>query len=753
MFAEEPMRKVYLFPGQGSQKKGMGQDVISFFPDLINKANQILGYSIQELCLEDSKNVLGQTQYTQPALYVVSALNYLKKINETGIKPDFTAGHSLGEYTALFASGVMDFETGLKLVQKRSELMSKVSDGGMSAIIGLTEKQVFAILEKHQLTGIDIANLNSPMQIVISGTKDLITQAESIFKNEGAKLYIPLQVSGAFHSRYMKKSAEEFSKFLDGFTFNEPSIPVISNVEARPYTKEKVKELLVKQITHSVKWTETIRYLMGKNVENFEEIGPGNVLTGLVTKIKKESTALVIDDTDFKKEGKNMKFRAENLGDKEFKKDYNIKYAYLCGGMYKAVASKEMVVKLGKANMMGYLGTGGVSKDKIEEDIKYIKQNLDNKYSYGVNLVHNIINPIEEEKLIDLCIKYEVKNLEAAAFMQMTPALVKYRLQGLKKDNQGNIEIKNRIMGKMSRPEIAKLFLSPAPDKIIEKLKQEGKITDEEASLAKEIPMADDICVESDSGGHTDQGVAYVLTPAIMRLRDEMMKQYGYKKRIRVGSGGGIGTPEAGLAAFVMGSDFILTGSINQCTVEAGTSDIVKEMLQGIEVQDTAYAPAGDMFEIGAKVQVLKKGTFFAARANKLYELYKQFNSIDEIDEKTKIQIQEKYCKRSFDDIWKDCEEYYSINVPHELEKAKQNPKTKMALIFRWYFGYSSRLALTGNIENKVDYQVYCGPSLGAFNQWVKGTELEDWKKRHVDVIGTKLMESTAELFEQRMKN
>jgi trans-AT polyketide synthase/acyltransferase/oxidoreductase domain-containing protein len=235
--------------------------------------------------------------------------------------------------------------------------------------------------------------------------------------------------------------------------------------------------------------------------------------------------------------------------------------------------------------------------------------------------------------------------------------------------------------------------------------------------------------------------------PAMIKLRNEMMEKYKYSKKIHVGAAGGIGTPEAAAAAFILGADFILTGSINQCTVEAGTSDSVKDLLQQMNVQDTDYAPAGDMFELGAKVQVLKKGLFFPARANKLYELYRQYNSLDEIDQKTRTQIQEKYFKRSFESIYEDIKSYYPS---HEVEKAEQNPKHKMALIFRWYFGYSTRLALNGEEESRVDYQVHCGPALGSFNQWVKGTALEDWRKRHVDEIAIKLIRETADLLNQR---
>ena len=235
--------------------------------------------------------------------------------------------------------------------------------------------------------------------------------------------------------------------------------------------------------------------------------------------------------------------------------------------------------------------------------------------------------------------------------------------------------------------------------------------------------------------------------PAIIKLRDEIGQRYGYAKRVRVGAAGGIGTPEAAAAAFILGADFILTGSINQCTVEAGTSDAARDLLQQINVQDTAYAPAGDMFELGARVQVLKKGTLFAARANKLYELYRWHNSLDEIDEETKSRLQEIYFKRSFKEIYAEVKSFCS---PQEIKKADQNPKQKMALVFKWYFGHCTRLAMSGSPGQEVNYQIHCGPALGAFNQWVKGTALENWRNRYVDEIGEKLMKDTAELLNQR---
>ncbi|MCI3984119.1 ACP S-malonyltransferase [Bacillus vallismortis] len=280
----------YVFPGQGSQKQGMGSDLFDEFKELTAQADEILGYSIKRLCMENPYSNLNKTQFTQPALYVVNALSYLKKIREAEAKPDFVAGHSLGEYNALFAAGAFDFETGLKLVRKRGELMSMVSNGGMAAIMGLNEEQVAKALKEYHLHDVDIANVNAPYQIVISGKKDEIEKAASLFETmTEVTMVLPLNVSGAFHSRYMNIAKEEFEQFLQTFHFSPLSIPVISNVYAKPYTYELMKQTLADQINHSVKWTESISYLMKKGQMEFEEIGPGNVLTGLIHRIKKDA--------------------------------------------------------------------------------------------------------------------------------------------------------------------------------------------------------------------------------------------------------------------------------------------------------------------------------------------------------------------------------------------------------------------------------------------------------------------------------
>jgi len=352
-----------------------------------------------------------------------------------------------------------------------------------------------------------------------------------------------------------------------------------------------------------------------------------------------------------------------------------------------------------------------------------------------------------------LFIRRDITCVEAAAFMQMTPALVYYRVSGLQKNADGAIVCRHRIIAKVSRPEIARAFLSPPPQDVLERLLAASKITPEQKELASRVPMSHDICVEADSGGHTDGGVAIVLLPAMQALRAEIEKQHRYAQQIHIGLAGGIGTPQAAVAAFMMGADFILTGSINQCTVEAGTSDRVKDLLEAIDVQDTDYAPAGDMFELGAKVQVLKKGVFFPARANKLFMLYSHYDSWDAIPEKIRAPIEAKYFQRSFAAVWQEVVDYQTRKGQlATLEKARLNPKHKLALCFRWYFGYTSKLALAGDENNRVDFQIHTGPALGAFNQWVRGTELASWRHRHVDRIAEMLMQGTADILDARIR-
>ncbi|MBT2404438.1 MULTISPECIES: ACP S-malonyltransferase [unclassified Streptomyces] len=279
--------RAYIFPGQGAQQKGMGASLFDEFADLTRSADSILGYSIKDLCREDPDGLLGQTQYTQPAMYVVNALSYYQKLRETGLVPDFVAGHSLGEYNALLAAEVFDFETGLRLVRKRGELMGRASGGGMAAVLNASESEIRTILAENGLDSVDLANFNTPSQVVISGRAEDIEAAKPLFQT-GNHLFMPLRTSGAFHSRYMEPARVEFEDFLAGMTFSKPRIPVVSNVTARVYEDHLVKENLTKQMVQAVRWSDTMEHLLAYSGMEFEEIGHGNVLTKLLQKIRRE---------------------------------------------------------------------------------------------------------------------------------------------------------------------------------------------------------------------------------------------------------------------------------------------------------------------------------------------------------------------------------------------------------------------------------------------------------------------------------
>jgi malonyl CoA-acyl carrier protein transacylase len=277
--------KTYLFPGQGSQHIGMGAELFDAFPDITATADAILGYSIKQLCLNDAERQLGQTRFTQPALFVVNALTYRHRLQEDGVAPDFVAGHSLGEYNALESAGVISFEDGLRLVQKRGELMSQAPEGAMAAVIGVDAGRAATILREHGLDAIDIANYNSHNQTILSGLKADIGNAQKPFEDNQA-MYMPLNVSGAFHSRYMQAASTQFAEFLQGFRFQPARLPVIANVDARPYANDQIAINLARQLTHSVRWLDSIHTLLDQGVTEFIELGPGDVLSKLVRSIR-----------------------------------------------------------------------------------------------------------------------------------------------------------------------------------------------------------------------------------------------------------------------------------------------------------------------------------------------------------------------------------------------------------------------------------------------------------------------------------
>lgn len=280
------MTVIAVFPGQGSQSVGMGKDLFDRFPETVAIADHTLGYSIRDLCLHNPNRDLERTEFTQPALYVVNALSFRRYIEDGGAEPDFLAGHSLGEYNALLAAEAFDFETGLRLVQKRGALMGKISGGGMAAVIGMPSLRIREVIAESAATTVDVANFNAISQTVLSGpTADLERLGPAIEAAGGR--FVQINVNTAFHSRYMHPIAAQFAAFLDSHYFAQLIIPVVSNFTALPYRDDEVANNLVKQIDHSVRWVESVQYLLNEPEPEFVECGPGTVLARLIQDIRR----------------------------------------------------------------------------------------------------------------------------------------------------------------------------------------------------------------------------------------------------------------------------------------------------------------------------------------------------------------------------------------------------------------------------------------------------------------------------------
>jgi len=297
----------FIFPGQGSQYPGMGKDFLAQFSSakaIMNQANEILGYDLEKLCIQGPEEELNNTRNTQPAIFIISMIiNNL--LQEEGLQPAYLAGHSLGEYSALAAAEVFTLETGLELVRERGKLMDEADPekkGTMAAIIGLEIAQMEEIC--RSVGGIcEIANHNSPEQIVISGEKEALTEARELALDKGAKRAIELKVSGAFHSSLMEKARSRLYNVLEPLEFNKPRYSFVANVTGKEVNEpDEIKDLLLEQLTGRVRWVDSMNYIIQLGVSNFIEVGPGKVLKGLMRRINRSVNVYTVENiNDFQK--------------------------------------------------------------------------------------------------------------------------------------------------------------------------------------------------------------------------------------------------------------------------------------------------------------------------------------------------------------------------------------------------------------------------------------------------------------------
>lgn len=427
------------------------------------------------------------------------------------------------------------------------------------------------------------------------------------------------------------------------------------------------------------------------------------------------------------------------LGDPSMLETHRVHLPYICGEMANGIATADMVKAIAAEGMLGFFGAAGLPLERIEAAVADLARSC-GEQSWGSNLIHSPQDPALEESTVDLYLKHGVRRVSASAFLGLRPSVVRYAYHGIRADAGDRIVRGNHVFAKISRPEVARQFLSPAPEAMLQTLVSSGKLTPAEASLARFLPVAEDITAEADSAGHTDNQPLTTLLPEILALRDELVARHRYERPVRVGAAGGLGTPTAVAAAFSLGAAYVLTGSINQCTRESGQGESAKRMLAEAGPADVAMAPAGDMFEMGAKVQVLKRGSLFSARASRLHELYKRYNSIEEMPGETAAAVEREIFRQDLASVWRQTREYFLLRRPEEADRAEREPRHRMALVFRWYLGQSGQWPLQSDPDRRVDYQIWCGPAMGAFNRWVAGSFLEDPACRTVGQIALNLM-------------
>ena len=707
----------------------MGGSLFTEFPTLTKEADAILGYSIEELCNHDPQRRLGETRYTQPALYVVNALSHLRRLKQ-GVEPAFLAGHSLGEYDALFAAGALEFEAGLHLVARRGELMSQAPEGGMAAVLGLPANEVMRAIADAGLNDLDAANFNSPSQTVLSGPKDAIRRAETLFA-ETASACIVLNVSAPFHSRYMKGVAEVFRRDLENTSFGRLRIPVISNVTGEPHEDGAVREALALQVTSPVRWTDVVAQLLDAGVDQFFEAGPGSVL-GSVIKVIRASRPPSVSPPPAEARGVDSTERsAPRLvggpsATGSFTEDHGVAWPCLIGSMAHAISGVDMIARLARAGLLGAYGAAGRTLEQVDADLRLLANSLPRRAAWAVGL-----RPAADlEARVELCLHHGASTIEASGFETVPPSLVRFRLTDLCKESQGGPRTRRRLILKTARPDVAALFMEPPPQACVQRLLRRGLITAEAAALSASLPLASDIAAEGCGGGWTERASGPDLASVLVRMR---AVGCATRRRVRIGLAGGIGTPESAAAAFASGLDFVVTGSINQCTLEAATSETTKDLLSKQGVRDVGWAPAFDAFESGGQVQVLTRGTLFCGWANRLHDLWRNFGAWNQVPSDVRVWIERRILVGPFVEAARE-------TASAQEENGCAGDRELMAAVFRRRLGQALESARRSDSADPFDVQIWTGPAMGAANAWLAEIGLSDWRARHVDDINLRLM-------------
>lgn len=582
--------KVLMFPGQGSQFKGMGIELFDAYPEMTARADAVLGYSIRQLCLGDAERPLANTRYTQPAIFVVSALAFRRYLDEGGERTFACAGHSLGEYAALHAGGVLDFESGLSLVKRRGELMAAISGGAMCAVLGLERERVAAILEAAGVD-VDIANHNSFTQIVLSGAEAVVGEAERALKAAAAGCRVlRLPVSGAFHSRMMQSAAAQFGEALRSVRFVEPMCDIVANCSVEPYRFETVITNLERQLVSPVRWLETMQYFIDRGATSFLELGPGEVLSRLGAEIRSrhvaqpiatarraaEPAAAGLPATDGTRHGIEPHTPARTAPNPFFER-WKCSNVCVAGCIGPRHATPELLAALARAGVLVFAPGSDLDVEAAGERIEAARRragSVDARALIGLNIQAGA--GVEHEARFALAEDKAISAVELVGFMRPDAAMLRYRARGLA---PGEARSGHRLMVKVRDLDSALAFARTPPEALVVSLLSDGSIDAGQAAALRTQPVADAICIDGSEWRAPAQGQPASVGTLLALLREHIDDTFGSDWPIVLGAAGAIGTPSDIVAARCHGAGFVVLGSALQISDEAGLPRDLRERI------------------------------------------------------------------------------------------------------------------------------------------------------------------------------
>lgn len=587
--------KAFVFPGQGSQRRGMGEELFPRFPRQVQEADRILGYSITRLCLEDPDDCLNLTAYTQPAIYVVSWLACLAAL-EDGQSADMAAGHSVGEYTALTAAGVFDFELGLRIVVERARLMAAIEGGGLAAVIDCDERQVERLIADAGVPGLEIANINSPRQVVVGAPRAAL--ADFVRHCAGVeRRVVPLRVSGPFHTSMMATAAQAFRTFLDAqqAAFRDPRFPVYANLDAQPHRRDALAETLARHISHPVRWQALIENMLAQGVEHFVEIGRPAILTPMIEDIRKGQTeadaspqpgqapSASLERASYRSgQTKPSQIQPEPSEYAATEDRFGCQRPLLAGPLPLAAASVELLGALSRHGALAILDSEGTALEELSQLLERLagQPGLRGRFALALN-----------------------PDLPLAPLLGL---LARHAVHGLL--------VPGELLGS---PLFAGLSRHPArPPLLLASVRDEG-------ALALAWPCADAIYVEI--GGPEGSGAELPLLSTALHRRNTPLQGDGAKgKGPLVGVGGIVGTPANAQGMRELGVDFVVSGAAFLATRESGLPEATRQALRRVGMAQHRLLPDGRFPEFASRSAAYVLASDAAERAERRQARYLQ---------------------------------------------------------------------------------------------------------------------------------